>query len=561
MGNCFKKETLKDGLIDEEANRDQRSSNGGNFHEKKIISQKMHKLQYLMFCCITIIYFKRIIFSGKFKIFKILILYKFLNSYRKLYFAAIPRNSQPDPNISATILHHPGNGWPRQDSLRDLRPKNLVVQRVSPVCPQVQSNALHFHSHTVQNNRSSITRTPSSTLSASIVSQSSNQNVITINGQVQYNNNKTISTNVFEGVSSGRKVAVKIDQASRIDQEIKILSTLDHQNILRFIFDCSINGREKVLISELYERPLSDCSKLQIDLKSIMHQLASSVEYLQRKKIMHLDVSPGNIFFVKRDIEYVVKLTNFGKAENVISEVYYRNDLIVDVEYSAPELKQHLVCPSSDIYSLGKVFIFLMIKMGHGKAQQTKGRGKKIGIIPSLEVNQLKNDSNDIVLCKNMIEKMLVTDPKARIDGNNILKHPFFWSAQQSRDFILEISKMLEGSSNDFRTELYKGSFKVMGGKDAEWTGRITNKLLEELKKARKAYCTRTGATNDEIDGKKITSLINTIRNMIVHTKTAEVTAIVGSDDETFIKYWTSRFPNLILHLWETKVKYDNKEN
>lgn len=126
----------------------------------------------------------------------------------------------------------------------------------------------------------------SATLNGSYSTQTPTQNIILINGQLQYNRNKKISLDVFEGVSSGRKVAVKIDQSSNIDHEVGVLSTLDHENIIRFLFDCSLSVGQKVLVSEFYERPLSECSKLQIDVKLIMHQLASAIEYLQRKKIL-----------------------------------------------------------------------------------------------------------------------------------------------------------------------------------------------------------------------------------------------------------------------------------
>jgi serine/threonine-protein kinase/endoribonuclease IRE1 len=269
-------------------------------------------------------------------------------------------------------------------------------------------------------------------------------------------------------------------------------------------------------------------------------------------------VSPDNIFFIKRDVEYIVKLTNFSKAEKMSSGFnYYQGNLLLDIEFSAPELIRKIFYSSSDIWSLGKVFIYIMLQMGHGKFHN--GKSKK-GVISSLDRNQLKNDSNDVILCKHMLENILVIDPEMRMTAENILVHPFFWSAQKTRDFILDIAKMLEGN-NDFRSEIFKGSQKVIGGKGFEWASRISNKLLDELKNARKAYCSRTGANNDEIDGKKITSLIHTMRNMIVHTKSAEVIAIVGDDDETFIKYWTSRFPNLILHLYQSKIKYENKEN
>lgn len=440
-----------------------------------------------------------------------------------------------------------------QDQMKRIDFPIRIIQKPTP------NHAVPSMQPTPQHDIPSILPTlhSATTISCTSITRSPTQN-ISINGQLQYNKNKIITRNVYEGILSNRKVAVKIDQSSRIDREVEILSTLDHDNILRFLFDCSLSGSEQVLISEFYNRPLSECSRLQIDVKLIMHQLASAIEYLQRRKLLHLNVKSESIFFVKRDLGYVVKLTDFSKAEKISNDFGYCRSFSIDDGFCAPELIRKVFYLSTDIWSLGKVFIYIMLAMGDGKIQNTK---TKKGIISSLEINQLKNDSNDMILCKHMLERILVVDGKLRMSAEEILKHPFFWSASTTRDFILNIAKMLEGNNKDFRSELFKGFQKVIGRKNAEWTSRINNDLLAELKKARIAYCNRTGANNEDIDGKKITSLIITIRNMIVHTKTAEVTKIVGDSDEAFIKYWTTRFPNLILHLYETKMRYENKEN
>lgn len=409
---------------------------------------------------------------------------------------------------------------------------------------------------------------------AQIKVQQSNSNVTTIeimsNPHVYYFKSPAISSNIFEGKSSERNVVIKIGDKMKIDREVSHLLALEHPNIVQYMFKCCDANGKSHLITEHYKHPLRDHLKLQVPIKDIMSQLMSAVAFLQEKNIVHLDIAPDNVFLIKNDFGIAVKLTNFEYALKMqalvvrVDSFNYKSSQ--SGSFTPPEVfAQKWASKSSDIWSLGRILTYLMTEKGYMKKVQRNG--KKFDEPYSVDIiNMIKNDSNNNHLCKDLLSKLLVIDWKLRINAKEALKHPFFWSAQETLYFIVEIAIMIEDSrkhGGNFHNEIFEKSGRVIGGrKGADWTKRVGSNLLGEIQKSREAFGKNKKIGKvEEVDGTKIMSLINTVRNMKVHARSAEVTAIVGSDDETFLNYWTSKFPFLIVHLYEVKCKSENMEN
>lgn len=405
--------------------------------------------------------------------------------------------------------------------------------------------------------------------------RSANSNVIEINSKppIQFLKSSAIAANVFEGTLGYRKVAVKTGDKNKIDRELKHLLDLEHPNIVQILFSVDDNGKN-YLITELYKHPLRDHIKLQVPIKFIIGQLSSTVVHMQEKKIVHLDIAPDNIFLNKSDSGVVVKLTNFEHALKITSEsvrVSSFNSNNMKSGFTPYEVYEHLLAfNSSDSWSLGYVLISLMTERGCMKRAQrnaVKSENLYEAAVINSTINAIKNDKNENILCKDLLNKFLTDKINMRITAKEAMQHPFFWSAQQTLYFIVEIASMIESSQKyggSFHNEIFEGSGKVIGvGRGGEWTNKIPNNLLEEIKKSREAFGKnqKVAVKIDVFDRTTITSLIKTIRNMKVHARSPEVSAIVGNDDETFLNYWIERFPLLIMHLHEAKRKYENKEN
>ena len=193
--------------------------------------------------------------------------------------------------------------------------------------------------------------------------------------------------------------------------------------------------------------------------------------------------------------------------------------------------------------NLGNIFIFIMLKPDRFHTH--------------LNVNQIKQTSNDNILCVDLIKQALtntqsVMELAKKID--EISDHPFFWSPKEILDFILEINKMIEADNNKFTKILYINSYEVTG---EDWTTRVSTKLIEKLKEARQAYNQKIGSKRIENESRNLRNLILTIRNIKSHAMDEEMAEIVGRTDEEFVNYWTLRFPKLIMHLYSAMKQFE----
>ncbi len=158
--------------------------------------------------------------------------------------------------------------------------------------------------------------------------------------------------------------------AHRFTQEIDLLKSFDHKNIVRFI-DAINTGDEKFFVMEYIDNISPKIGeKWPVDLVvDVIIQISRALEYAHNKGIIHRDIKPENILVGGSFENPESKLTDFGIAFKTqdVSRMTVTGEIIGTFFYMSPEQIESRGCTQrTDIYALGLVaYEFLTGKRVH----------------------------------------------------------------------------------------------------------------------------------------------------------------------------------------------------
>jgi serine/threonine protein kinase len=308
----------------------------------------------------------------------------------------------------------------------------------------------------------------------------------------------------YEGRLGIKIIAVKRSSFDRITKEFEIAANLKHSNILHILHAPTQIDQKCVLVTEIFDCTLNrDSVKNTSDEKSMMLQLVDAVEYLSDLGIIHLDIAPQNIFIATVGTKKVTKLGNFEHSRHG-PEVKGVNIQNLTDGFRAPEIvTRKTAYHESCLWSLGGVFFYIT----------TKGfkLNESCAVLTRLNAT-IEDESNDKILIKDLLTRILKDNPRDRLKPANIIEHPFFWNALKTKDFILKVANAIESpNSKTFYGEISKGQHKVI---QRDWIEILNrdSELFDEIKKARKDYKQKKGNSEGDKDnnirGNSIVALI-----------------------------------------------------
>jgi serine/threonine-protein kinase/endoribonuclease IRE1 len=424
-------------------------------------------------------------------------------------------------------------------------------------------------------------------------------------------------TNVYSGWHKGKVVAIKRmlkTQFAVESTEVATLRTADHhQNIINYYGNSSDQDflyialeKCQASLDDLFDRG-SDTIRLDIaplavqihqDIKGALFQLIDGLTYLHRLRIIHRDIKPQNILIAypetSKDNKLRLVISDFGLSRTLNEEKSTLATGIVTgagtTGWKAPEIMKkifshsqhssanpptsesttstggnhessaHGVKRAADIFPMACVFYFIITKGYHPYDDPP---GPEEGDAWKRHFNILQNRKNyarlehlgpEAALPLAVIDSMLCEDPHKRPSADEIKKHPYFWRTIDHLSFLCEFSDQIDAllkakqEGLDLIIErLESKAPQIIADRRGrlDWRSKLDSSVLNELS-SRRSY-----------QSDRVEHLLRAFRNKKRHYLEAspEVKALFKDPDEGFLRYWTTRFPGLLMHCYDVAME------
>ncbi|XP_018429302.1 PREDICTED: serine/threonine-protein kinase/endoribonuclease IRE1, partial [Nanorana parkeri] len=362
-------------------------------------------------------------------------------------------------------------------------------------------------------------------------------------------------TIVYRARFDNRDVAVKRilpECFSFADREVQLLRESDENpNVIRYF--CTEKDRQFQYIAiELCAATLQeyveekDFDRHGLEPITLLEQTVSGLAYLHSLNIVHRDLKPHNILISMPNAHGKVKaiISDFGLCKKLAvgRHSFSRRSGVPGTEgWIAPEILNEDIKENPtytvDIFSAGCVFYYVVSKGKHpfGKSLQRQANI----LLGAYSLDCLDLDNHEGLVAHHLIQQMIDKDPQRRPSAEAVLKHPFFWSLEKQLQFFQDVSDRIEKEALDgtIVKQLERGGRDVV---KLDWREHITVPLQTDLRKFR------------SYKGRSVRDLLRALRNKKHHYRElpAEVQDTLGNVPDDFVRYFTSRFPGLLLHTY-----------
>uniref|UniRef100_A0A8C3T5L8 Serine/threonine-protein kinase/endoribonuclease IRE1 n=1 Tax=Chelydra serpentina TaxID=8475 RepID=A0A8C3T5L8_CHESE len=381
---------------------------------------------------------------------------------------------------------------------------------------------------------------------------------VTVVGKVSFNPKEVLGhgargTFVFRGQFDGRNVAVKRllpECFHLIDREVQLLRESDeHPNVVRYF--CTEKDKQfhyiaielcSATLQEYVESPGFD--RRNLDPVSLLYQTTSGLAHLHSLNIAHRDLKPCNILISVPNSRGQIRavISDFGlckKLQGGRHSFSLRSGIPGTEGWIAPEVlrenpKENPTC-AVDIFSAACVFYYVVSGGEHPFGDSLRRQANIL--LGTCQLACLLEDTHDNVVARELISAMISNEPQERPSARQVLMHPFFWSREKQLQFFQDVSDRIEKepAEGPILTALESGGCSVVR---LNWRAHISVPLQTDLRKFR------------TYKGSSVRDLLRAMRNKKhhYHELPTDVQETLGAVPDEFVQYFTSRFPQLLLH-------------
>jgi len=269
---------------------------------------------------------------------------------------------------------------------------------------------------------------------------------------------------------TGEQVAIKFlprgSQITRhVEREILNHRTLQHPNVVSFR-EVYVTKTDLCIVmefaegGELFKRVRSAKHLSEADARWYFQQIIVGLYHCHKQGVCHRDLKLENILLDAPGDRPHVKIADFGYSKNAVMQSA-PNSTVGTPAYIAPEvlLRTEYAGEPADVWSAGvTLYVMLCGRYPFEDPQDPKNFQKTLQRIINVQYTIPPSISLSPP-CIDLMKKMLVADPEARITVPEIFKHPFY-----KKDLPQEVADEIEGK----------------GAKRGGWLSKLTSRLRKK---------------------------------------------------------------------------------
>jgi tRNA A-37 threonylcarbamoyl transferase component Bud32 len=250
-----------------------------------------------------------------------------------------------------------------------------------------------------------------------------------------------------------KKIKYNMNDGNKWNIEAKIMSELDHHNIVKYhtswidndlLYDDiypSDDSKYMYILMELCETNLLkimneyEYEHRKTHIYKLFRQILNGVKYLHHNGIIHRDIKPSNIL-IKVNNDICAKISDYGCSKKINSIDDANNSFIPSskyigtINYVAPELDENNTYDSKvDVYSLG-IMLYELITDFHDNNDRLNKLSNIHETLSDVGKTLMTIECNPINC---LIKKMICIDPCERISIDDAIKE---WNTKKVKKYF-----------------------------------------------------------------------------------------------------------------------------